>query len=463
VTEVNLTFLAVLFTLALLWCMLARRERGATACLRCLENTASEGILWINERGTILSANRAALSIFGYSQTELSKTSIFKLLPSLSLHKAPLALLRQKNIPHGDQLFIDGFYRCQQPFPAFVRISQFSRARWPFGQNRLLLLIQDTTRLAWAQRELGRFASQLVAAKQALEAHNARLETLVMTRTEELRRAKEAAENANNAKSEFLSNMSHEFRTPLHGILSFARFGQKRITQCSSDKLVQYFETIEKCSTSLLELVNQLLDLAKLESKTLPMERKRIDLRILVPEIAKELNLVAEERGVSIQIELPPHATYVLGDSGRLAQVFRNLLANAVKNSSRDGCIRVQLDRGGDRCTLHVTDQGPGIPANELESIFEKFVQSSRTKTGAGGTGLGLAICREIICQHNGRIWAHNVKPHGASVGFELPAWLEPPTNDVFSSTAHADKDKRDDCNTVKSSESHSLEEAPCA
>jgi signal transduction histidine kinase len=130
---------------------------------------------------------------------------------------------------------------------------------------------------------------------------------------------------------------------------------------------------------------------------------------------------MAEEKQISIQIDAPCDSSYVLADRDRLAQVVRNLLSNALKVSSPGGRVNLFIDVSEQWLTMRVVDQGPGIPEDELERIFEKFVQSSRTNTGAGGTGLGLAICREVVARHNGRIWAENVQPHGAALCIELP------------------------------------------
>jgi signal transduction histidine kinase len=111
----------------------------------------------------------------------------------------------------------------------------------------------------------------------------------------------------------------------------------------------------------------------------------------------------------------------VLVDPDKFAQIVRNVLANALKVSPRGATIEVDMTSSQEQVRIRIVDLGPGIPADELERVFEKFVQSSRTNTGAGGTGLGLAICREIVALHNGRIWAENVEPHGAAICFELP------------------------------------------
>jgi signal transduction histidine kinase len=256
--------------------------------------------------------------------------------------------------------------------------------------------------------------------KQALERHNAQLEATIKSRTEELRNAVDAAETANEAKSSFLASMSHELRTPLHGILSFARFGKRRIESATKAKLLEYFDRIEDCGETLLRLVDQLLDLAKLESGVADVDMDDCDLCEIVQYVVQELYAVAEEQGVQLNTTGLSECCAVHADRDRIAQVLRNLIRNAINVSSVGDEIAIEMTARGNDVAVRVIDQGPGIPSDELESIFDKFVQSSRTKTGAGGTGLGLTISRELIDRHGGRMWADNVSPHGAAVCFEI-------------------------------------------
>ena len=214
--------------------------------------------------------------------------------------------------------------------------------------------------------------------------------------------------------------MSHEFRTPLHGILSFSRFGRRRLGTVSNEKLLDYFVNIEECSTLLLTLVNELLDLAKLESGRVSIVKQLWDLTAIIDEVMRECDGVAEERGIALRVN-PHHRAELQLDRDKIGQVVRNLLSNAIKASPRDSVIAVHILRSSDSVTVRVEDQGPGIPDDELESIFGKFIQSSRTNRGAGGTGLGLAICRDIVALHDGRIWAENRHEGGAAVCFALP------------------------------------------
>ncbi len=173
----------------------------------------------------------------------------------------------------------------------------------------------------------------------------------------------------------------------------------------------------------MLALVNDLLDVAKIESAIGSVDLERSDLRPLLREVADELRVLAGKRGQSIDLVLPESPVLAKVDATRMQQVARNLMANALRFAPDGSAIEVQAGcnaQGEPR--FSVCDRGPGVPEAELESIFEAFVQSTRTKDGSGGTGLGLAICRKIVQAHGGRIHAENRAGGGAAFHVLLPA-----------------------------------------
>lgn len=235
------------------------------------------------------------------------------------------------------------------------------------------------------------------------------------------REARDAAEEASRAKSEFVANMSHELRTPLQSILGFAELGMLRGR--TQPKLAEMFEDIHLAGKRMLTLVNDLLEVSKLESTVGTFHLERIDLRGVVRPVIRELEPLLERSHLMMDVDMSDTPLVAKADPLRFQQVIRNVVANAIKFSPPGSTITLQgfMDPQG-QAHLVVQDEGPGIPESELETIFEAFVQSSKTKDGSGGTGLGLAICRKIVEAMGGQIYARNVPASGAAFHIILPA-----------------------------------------
>ena len=260
----------------------------------------------------------------------------------------------------------------------------------------------------------------------------------------ELQKALKKEHLANLAKSEFLANMSHEMRTPMHAILSYANFGLRRIDKVPREKLAEYYQEIKNSGERLTLLLNDLLDLAKLEAGSMSYAMAEYDISAIVGEAVMEFKAAAEEKGILLTLDAHEAPLICWCDHARIGQVIRNLLSNALKFTDAGKKITLQMVKDihnidgredNQAIKISVRDQGIGIPPSEIETIFDKFIQSSTTKSGAGGTGLGLAICNQIIQAHHGKIWAENNENGGAVFFVLLPKRAAISQNSVDSGT----------------------------
>lgn len=282
-------------------------------------------------------------------------------------------------------------------------------------------LLESRQKLQKAYEESLEEIAKRIAAEQELKRHKEHLEEIVDKRLSYAKQAQQNAESASRLKSDFLTSISHELRTPLQAILSFARLGIDKIDRLDKDKIVDYFGNINTAGYRLLSLLNDLLDLAKLEAGKMDFNFQESGISNLVVNILEEFDALSEQGKIQFDFQRPDPEPMIQADPFKLMQVIRNLVSNAVKFSAQGDIISIRIEKLPDTVEVFVSDQGVGIPEDELVSIFEKFSQSRRTTTGVGGTGLGLAICKEIIDAHQGQIWAGGNSDGGAVLTFSLP------------------------------------------
>jgi len=237
---------------------------------------------------------------------------------------------------------------------------------------------------------------------------------LVMEDVSELRRLQ-------RIRTEFIDNLSHELRTPLTTISLLAETAS-RDAETASPRLRDRISKIEVETGHLTQMVNELLDLSRIESGMAQLMLEDVDLIRVARTTAERLRLFAERQGLRIELDLPDRVPPVRGDEDRLGQVLVNLLHNAVKFSPNGGEIVVGVRNQDGEVRVWVRDPGIGVRPADLTRIFERFYKADRARVrGRGGTGLGLSISRHVVESHGGRIWAESVEGSGSTFTFTVP------------------------------------------
>jgi signal transduction histidine kinase len=238
---------------------------------------------------------------------------------------------------------------------------------------------------------------------------------------DELRRVYGELETASRHKSEFLANMSHELRTPLNAIIGFSQVLRQRLFGEINDKQDEYLDDILSSGNHLLSLINDVLDLSKIEAGQVELEIAAFSLREALERGVVMVREPAVKKGVQLSLNATPDADILNGDARRVRQVVFNLLSNAVKFTPSGGSVTVATTRVDGEVQVSVTDTGPGIAPADQERIFDEFQQTDVGVRQGEGTGLGLALSKRLIELHGGRIWVESEPGRGSRFVFTLP------------------------------------------
>ncbi|MDR3515692.1 MAG: PAS domain S-box protein [Azospirillaceae bacterium] len=375
-----------------------------SAHLRAILDVAITGIISIDQEGRIDVFNRMAERMFGWTSEAIQGQSILRLFPDPDGIEGR-SLLATVTVGAG----VDGAgsermaRRCDGSLvPVQIAVERFVTG----GRNLYVCVVVDVSQQKTRERELRETRDRLLLQTRALE--DARLR----------------AESANQAKSEFLAQMSHELRTPLNAIIGFSEIMQgEYFGPMGSPKYREYADDLHASGIHLLSLINDILDLSKVEAGRYVLEESKVEIDRLVEESARLLRQRAANKGVALVMKLDP-TPVVMADPRALKQILVNLLTNAIKFTIRGGTVEVRAaQEAGGGIRLTVEDSGIGIPAAELNMIIEPFRQASNARrSGERGTGLGLAIVRSLVELHHGEFEIRSEVGVGTAAVVRLPA-----------------------------------------
>jgi len=240
-------------------------------------------------------------------------------------------------------------------------------------------------------------------------------------REAELERARASAESQNAGKSRFLANMSHELRTPLNAIMGFSDILRQRLFGPMSDRYAEYAELIHESGSHLLELINDVLDMSKIEAERFELLRESFDARDAVAAVLRLMRGQADQAGINLRGVLPREALEADADRRAIKQITLNLISNALKFTPRGGAVTVLLEGHGENLQLSVSDTGVGIAPEDLERLGRPFEQAGDPGQRAAGSGLGLSLVRAFARLHGGDMSIESVVDQGTTITVRMP------------------------------------------
>ena len=385
----------------------ARTQIRAERRFRELLEVAPDAILEIDAQGRVVLMNAVAETLSGYSRDELLGQSLEIIVPRE---------LRAKHIdnranywshpvtrPMGSGLNLHVQRKDGTRVPVEISLSP---VRYD-DDIRVTAIVRDITDRKRAERQIreiqDRLTAELTATNRQLELRNREIE------------------RANRLKSEFVASMSHELRTPLHTVIGFAELMAEELEGPLNEKQKRFIGHIHKDSLHLLELINDVLDLSRIEAGRLELRLETFDMTAAVEEVLATIRPQTTAKSLNLGASLP-HGILLHADRVRFKEILYNLLSNAVKFTPKGGRIHVDAAIREGFAELSVSDTGVGIPAEEQASIFDKFYQVGSTTRGVReGTGLGLAITKQLVEAHGGRIWLQSEPGRGSRFHFTIP------------------------------------------
>lgn len=372
-----------------------------------LLEAAPDAILQVDAEGRIILLNRVTENMFGYTREELLGQPVEVLIPQelRARHAEHRSHYRRNPTTRtmGSGLPLEGIRKDGSRFPVEISLSPSPSAE----EFRTTAIIRDITERRAAEARLRKIQEDYT---QRLAESNAELELT----NRELQRA-------NRLKTEFLASMSHELRTPLHTIIGFSELLGEQLEGPLNPKQIRFVQHIHKDSLHLLELINDILDISKIEEGRLELHPEAFDFGALVAESLASVRTLAAAKSQLLETDLNVPSA-IEADRLRIRQVLVNLLSNAIKFTPEQGRIRLEARVQDSFVVISVMDTGIGIPPEEHDFIFDKFHQVGATTLGVReGTGLGLAITKRLVEQHGGTIRVDSHPGKGSTFFVTLP------------------------------------------
>ncbi len=385
----------------------ARAEISAERRFRELLEAAPDAILEVDVSGRIVLVNAAAEKLSGYSRTELLGQPMEILTPEelRALHAGHRADYWSHPVTRSMGSGLDLHLQCKDGARVPVEIS-LSPVNYE-GEMRVTAIIRDMTERRRAERRIremhNEFTAELTEANRQLELRNREVE------------------RADRLKTEFVASMSHELRTPLHTIIGFAELLTEELEGPLNDKQKRFAAYIHRDSLHLLELINDILDLSRIEAGRLDLRPEVFDAPDAIEEVLATIRPQALTKSLTLEAAVPAGIA-LRADRLRFKEVLYNLLSNAVKFTREGGRILINARVEDGVGQISVSDTGVGIPETEQTSVFDKFYQAGSTTRGLKeGTGLGLAIAKELVEAHGGRILLESEPDKGSRFTFTMP------------------------------------------
>jgi PAS domain S-box-containing protein len=378
----------------------AQAELRAERRFRDLLEAAPDAIIEVDREGRILLLNLVTEKLFGYTREEMLGQPVEMLVPDAlrgghAQHRADY-WDHPVTRPMGSALQLHGRRKDGSSVPVEISLSPVKSA----DGFRVTAVIRD------------------ISERRKTEE---RLREMQQNYTRELEARNREVERANQLKSEFLASMSHELRTPLHTVIGFAELLSEELEGPLNEKQKRFLNHIHTDSTHLLALINDILDISKIESGRVELRREVFDVAVVLREILSSVHQQAAAKSIAIDAS-PSLSATIFADRLRVKQVLFNLLSNALKFTPEGGKVRIDAERRNGLIEISVTDTGIGIAKEQHEAVFDKFYQvGSTTKGVREGTGLGLAITKALVEEHGGSIRLESEPGKGSRFTFTIP------------------------------------------